>query len=369
MAPEDSQDSRNRETQRGETNESLRRERDKIDARASDKRDAVEIAADEVVRLARERADEIMQIARDDADRGSGERPAIGDGDTDRDLADDVLQQERSSEDARLEDERARRRRYLAAFMAVEREATDQDLIEEREHADTMIASRDEFLGTVSHELRSLLEVLALNAARLNTLAPAGPAGEPIRKQAGTNQRTVARMNRLIGDLLDATSIEAGKLEIRLDTVAVAELLRDTLDAFEPIAAAKQIRIVADAPAAGISAHLDGERILQVLANLVSNAIKFTPAGGQVSIEIRVVDDELHHAVSDTGIGIPEAELATVFERFHQVSADRRGLGLGLYIARHIVEAHGGRLWAESDLGAGSTFRFVVPRSGVLAGK
>lgn len=348
---------------RDQTDESLRVERDKADARVTEKRDAVEEEADEVVRIARRRADEVVQAARDDADRERGAQAADTEASAERERtrADVVLEQERSSADAVLQDERAERKRYLADFLAVEREATDKDLIGERAHADTVIAARDEFLATVSHDLRSLLGGLSLNAEVLLDLAPAGADGDILRRHAAMSQRMVSRMNRLINDLLDVTSIEEGKLALLPEQVEISELLRDTLEAFHPIAAAKRITLGADAEGLPLQARLDGGRILQVLANLVSNAIKFTPAEGRISIRIRAERNELQFSVSDTGIGIPEDALQAVFDRFRQVSKDRRGLGLGLHISKFIVEAHGGRVWAESKLGAGSTFHFTLP--------
>lgn len=349
--------------QRDQTDESLRVERDRADACVAEKREVVEDEADEVVRIARQRADQIVQTARDDADREHGTQSTATEASSEgkRTRADVVLDQERSSEDAALQHERAERRRYLADFLVVEREATDKDLIGERAHADTVIAARDDFLATVSHELRSLLGGLSLNTGMLLRHAPEGAGGDKMRTLGATSQRQVARMNRLINDLLDIASIEAGKLTLLPEQVDVAKILHDTLDAFEPIAAAKRITLNADAAALPLHARLDDGRILQVLANLVSNAIKFTPAEGRVSIRIRTERDEIHFAVSDTGIGIPEDALQGVFERFRQVNKDRRGLGLGLHISKCIVEAHGGRMWAESKLAAGSTFHFALP--------
>jgi signal transduction histidine kinase len=304
-----------------------------------------------------------VQTARDDVDRQRGPQAAAAEASVERERhqADGVLERERSAADALLGGERSARRRYLAEFLAVEREATDQNLIGERAHSDTEIASRDAFLETVSHDLRSLLGGLSLTAGLLCNLAPEGPSGDAIRRHGATNQRLVARMNRLISDLLDVSSIEAGKLAVVAEPVEISALLSDTVDAFAPLAASKGITLVADAEAE-LHARLDGGRILQVLANLVSNAIKFTPAGGRVAVHVRTVGDELKFSVSDTGIGMPEDEVARVFERFHQVSKDRRGLGLGLHIAKGIVEAHGGRVWAETKAGAGSTFHVALPR-------
>jgi signal transduction histidine kinase len=349
--------------QRDETDKSLRIERDKTDTHIAQKRDVLEEEADEVVRIARQRADHVVQVTRDNADRERYPQSTAAEASSERERrrADVVLERERSHADVALEHERAKRKRYLDDFLAVEREATDQDLINERSHDDTLIATRDQFLGTVSHDMRSLLSGLSLTAELLIQHAPEGAGGDKMRRHSATIQRLVARMNRLVNDLLDVTSIEAGKLAVLLAPVEVATILRDTLDAFAPLAAAKRITLDADAGALPLHAPLDGGRILQVLANLVSNAIKFTPEEGRVSIRVRIEENELHFAVTDTGIGIPEDALQRVFERFRQVDQDRRGLGLGLHISKGIVEAHGGRMWAESKPAAGSTFHFTLP--------
>ena len=356
---------------REQTDESLRFERIRADAAATDKRDAVEEKADEVVRLARELADQVVDTARNAADLGRTTQPASGESSAirarERDRADSVVEDERSRADALLKWERSERRRYLNDFLAVERETTDRDLVRERDHADRVVATRDEFLATVSHDLRSLLGGLSLAAGLLVKHAPEGEGGDKIRRHAATSQRLVARMNRMVNDLLDLSSIEAGRLALLPEEVEVGEILRDTLDAFGSIAASKQITLDAGSAGPPIRALLDGGRIEQVLANLVSNAIKFTPENGRVSIRIRADDKEIQFAVNDTGIGIPAEDLPGVFERFRQVSkADRRGLGLGLHISMCIVEAHGGRMWAESQVGEGSTFHFALPAAVLL---
>lgn len=344
---------------REQTDESLRIEREKSDAASAEKQLAIDDKADTVVQVARELADEVVQTARDGADREQA-APAATDATSERDWADLVLARERANADAVLERERVQRRKSFQIFLANEREATDADLLDERADADTTAAARDDFLATVSHDLRSLLGGLALSAQVLIEKAPEDAAGDVIRKYASMSQRLVSRMTRLVNDLLDMASIDAGKVALLIEENDVADILRDTLEAFEPLAAAKGVALSAKAelPCVG---RFDGGRILQVLANLVSNAIKFTPSGGRVSIQIAVEGDGLRFAVNDTGIGIPEDAIQGVFEKFKQVAKDRRGLGLGLYISKGIVEAHGGRMWAESQLGAGSTLHFAIP--------
>ena len=279
------------------------------------------------MRLARERADEVTATARGDADRLSPVPPRDGEvgSPEERALADEVLERERVVADAALVEERAARRRYLDDLLSAERAATDHDLIAERAHADTAVESRDDFLATVSHDLRSLLGGLTMNAALMSELAPAGPGGDKLRVNAARGRRLVGRMNRLVNDLLDVASIEAGRLALFPAQVEIAHLLRDTLDAFEPIAAAKRVALDAHTDGA-TSAWLDEGRILQVLANLVGNGIKFTPMEGRVSIEAHADRAEVHFTVTDTGIGIPEDAHESVFERFRQVRSDPRGL-------------------------------------------
>lgn len=351
---------------RESTDRSLRTERDKADDGIWEQRQAVEREADAVLHQARERADEIVQAARDDSDREHGD-PQAG-AQRQRARADRVLGEERSTADALLERERAERRRYLADFFEVEREATDQGLSGERQHADQLIAARDEFLANASHDLRSILSGLALNSDCLLSCASEGKDDENLWRRARANRRLVAQMNRLVSDLLDVACIQVGQLAIVPESVEVSGLLRETVEAFAPIAEAMHVTLDAKLPELSLRANLDEGRILQVLANLVSNAIKFTPPKGTVSIRFHTSGQEIQFSVKDSGIGISEDALPSVFERFRQVRTDRRGLGIGLHIAKGIVEAHGGRMWAESQVAAGSTFHFALPVQSIARG-
>jgi len=351
-----------RQPRREQTDESLRNERERSDEASGEKQRELEVQADAVVQVARERADEVLQAARADADREQLSGGTDPGSERERGRADDVLARERANADAVLEGERMLRREAFEVFLANERESTDTNLMVERADADTVVATRDDFLANVSHDLRSLLGGLSLSAQLLLEKAPTGAAGDLTRKCAGTSQRLVARMSRLVNDLLDVTSIEAGKVALLIEESDVADILRDTLEAFEPLATAKGVSLSVEPAIPPCVVRLDSGRILEVLANLVSNALKFTSSGGRISIRVAREDNELRFAVHDTGVGIPEDALQGVFEKYKQVSKDRRGLGLGLYISKGIVEAHGGRMWGESQLGTGSTFHFAIPR-------
>jgi signal transduction histidine kinase len=177
-------------------------------------------------------------------------------------------------------------------------------------------------------------------------------------------RRYAARMNRLIGDLVDVTSIDAGKLAMTPVPNDAAALVAEATDTFQPAALEKGVILAADIPAGPLPAVFDHDRMLQVFANLIANAIKFTPRGGEIRVRVDNARAKLQFCVTDTGAGIPEGMLDAVFERFWQVGEnDRRGQGLGLYISKSIVEGHRGRIWAESTVGSGSRFYFTLPTS------
>lgn len=352
-------------SERQGTDESLRIERQKTDVELAKQRADVELDANTALGESRDRADEEMRSARARADeqlRGAGarERSVL---DEQRSRHDEALRQERIDADATVSSERDARTRALAVLLRHERQHTDRDLLVERERADRSINSRDEFLAVVSHDVRNLLGGVALSAASLLKLrCEDEELRNAIARDTRRIQRHTAHMSRLVGDLLDVTSIEAGHLEVVLERRDATELLRETLEVFEPIATAKRISISTKTKSGSLRAKFDHARILQVLSNLVGNAIKFTPHGGRIEIVVEPIDHEIRFAVADTGVGIPPDVPSALFERFGKVGrSDRSGLGLGLYIARCIVEAHAGRIWVESQLGQGSTFYFTLP--------
>jgi len=139
-------------------------------------------------------------------------------------------------------------------------------------------------------------------------------------------------------------------------------MLQGACDAFHGVATAKGLALTIDVPDDPVMAKYDPHRVFQVLSNLIHNAIKFTPEGGSIRLRAAPVGGVCQVSVSDTGVGIPEGDLTSIFERFRQLDrGDRTGLGLGLYISLWIVEAHGGRIWAESVVGSGTTFHFTLP--------
>ena len=321
--------------------------------------------ADGILATARDRADTVLDEARNAADErlvgelAPSQREVLQEERTDEDEA---VQQERTVADTDLSRERAARQRALTALLALEREQTDQHLVLERDSADAAIRSRDEFLALVSHDLRDLLGGIALSAASLLTIDCEPPVRDEVSKGADRIKRYTARMSRLVGDLLDVVSIEAGRFALSPRREDASALLLETVEVYQPIAAANDISIRSEIKTGSLLARYDHERLLQVFANLIGNAIKFTPRGGRIDILVEPVEREVRFSISDTGPGIAPDQLEIIFERFWQVAKPpRTGVGLGLYISRCIVEAHGGKLWVESKLNEGSTFFFTLP--------
>jgi signal transduction histidine kinase len=175
-------------------------------------------------------------------------------------------------------------------------------------------------------------------------------------------RRATERMNRLTHDLLDVKRIEQGRLSVDPRPETISVIVRDAVDLLRPLADAQALAFESEVPADLPKVLADAARMQQVLSNLVGNAIKFTPRGGRITLRAAAEPGEVRVAVSDTGPGIPADQLPHVFGRFWQGGrADSRGIGLGLAIARGIVEAHRGRIWVESQPGTGSTFYFTLP--------
>jgi PAS domain S-box-containing protein len=223
--------------------------------------------------------------------------------------------------------------------------------------------ARDEMLGIVSHDLRNPISAIAMCARVLEDNAPSNPTDraellKTIRESAGW-------ANHLIQDLLDVASIERGQLSLQTRTEDPAQIALQAVHMFDVEAEQHGIDLVAQVPTNLPLVEADRARIVQVLSNLVRNAIKFTPHGGRITVAIEPGGDRLTFSVNDTGAGVPADHQPRIFDRFWQSSdgARARGTGLGLSIAKGIVEAHGGRIWVHSVPAEGSTFAFTLPLS------
>jgi len=351
-------------SERKQTDEGLAGEREKTDHALGDKVAVIEQRADAVLARARETADEVLDAARSLADDRLRQP-------VDPEEAERVLTHERAREDAIVLAERAaadealRRARAasLARLIPFERDKTDLYLLTERARSDASVAHRDDFLGMVSHDLRNLLSGIFGNAAFLVADAQESDRGEPWLKAARRIERAASRMNRLIGDLIDISSIDAGKLGLVRVMSDVESVLREAVDTWAPPALAKGVTLTWSAHGP-LWAEIDHERILQIVGNLITNAVKFSTSGSVVAIAVVERDGSACVSVTDSGIGVPAEKLEVIFERFCQVGGnDHRGLGLGLYISKCLVEAHGGTIWAENVPSGGTAFFFTIPEA------
>ena len=216
-----------------------------------------------------------------------------------------------------------------------------------------------EVLSIVSHDLKSPLATITMAASLLDDDSHSAAERAQMVKMV---KRATARMDRLVRDLLEVGRLEAGHtLPVETRCSDVAPAIREAADAHEALALAGGVRLERDVPDALPAVNVDCDRILQVLSNLIGNAVKFTPAGGRVAVSARVEGDELVISVADSGPGLSAEEQARIFEPYWQAKRTASlGAGLGLKIAKGIVEAHGGRIWVESAPGEGTTFRFAL---------
>jgi len=229
--------------------------------------------------------------------------------------------------------------------------------------ARSAIQARDDLLAVVSHDLGNPLSAIRLGTTLLLRQVPSEEAEAGAWKHLENIRTAVSQMERLITDLLEMKRIEAGYLALEKERCSVTSLLDEAIDAFAEIAAGKNITLL-KLPSDAAVIEADRTRLQQVFSNLIGNAIKFTPSGGTIEVGATAHDSEVVFAVRDTGSGIPPEHLSHVFDRFWQARrAERHGIGLGLAIVKGIIEAHGGRVWVESEVGRGSSFYFTVPRS------
>jgi signal transduction histidine kinase len=190
--------------------------------------------------------------------------------------------------------------------------------------------------------------------------------GDPLREPAGrTNKygsnilRAAQRMDRLIVDLLDLAKIESGRLVIEPQSHDVASIVKDSVDILAPVASGRGLALTAEAPSNDVRIFCDRERVLQILSNLIGNAMKFTSEGA-IAVTATDREGETTFSVADTGCGIAPDQIPHIFDRYWQAKGSRDGIGLGLSIAKGLVEAHGGRIWVESNVGQGTTFFFTL---------
>jgi len=236
------------------------------------------------------------------------------------------------------------------------------DAERERRHlAELMAHTREEVLGVVAHDLRNPLNLIITST---DLLLEENLDRNRRKELLGVTLRAGRQMNRLIGDLLDTVRLQAGRFTLDVEDVAVVMIFNQAEETFRPQAEQRKNHLEAIPPEDGVAVRADPLRVSQIVSNIVGNAIKFTPEDGSVTIRSAANGNHVAFHVTDTGPGIEPKDMDHLFDNFWQArNNDHRGVGLGLAIAKGVVESHGGKIWCESAPGRGSTFSFTLPRA------
>lgn len=364
---------------RANTDSSLKSERNKTDDYIVNESQSVEDESDKAVLTNRREADEKLKNSRDQADIKKGEdslhkTPLLDAERTRSDLARNVARKE---EDKLRTEERSQKKEIADVQLNSERADTDSKLLFEREDSDKdkkassllattaqdALKTRDTYLGILSHDLKNPLAAISLSTGAMKR-AFLKKEIEPMNfnKYFEAVERNVATMGRMIEDLLDVEQMVNGELKLDLKKIDLKELIYECKELFDPIAVSKLFTIKIEPIESDLNVKIDHDRILQVLSNLVGNAVKYTKQGGEITLSVKKIGDKIRVSIKDEGPGIPHEKLDVIFERFSQLnSGDRKGVGLGLFISKWIIESHNGKIFVESTLGEGSVFSFTLP--------
>ena len=380
---------------RKRTDDSLSTERDKTDDSFKTGRGSLFVNTDKVLRDERLAADnkridrrltaDHSRLAHRDQSLSAGQlnierQSALID---QRKLEDIAIANERSQMDIALQHERDAKEILMHRLFDQERASTDENLLVEREKTDSnsarsqglltaeqtehlktksILSNREDLVAVVSHDLRNpIAAILSASEILFEELGP--DVAESAAEMVALIRRNAEISLRLISDLLDMERIVDGKIKIETKQESLSKLIHEQIEAYGHLANAKNISLASQLPSVATLIRFDQDRIAQVVSNLIGNALKFTPAYGAVSIKLSEAEDEVVVSVTDTGPGIQSSQRERIFERFAQIkNKDRTGLGLGLYIAKTLVESHLGKLWVSSEMGQGSVFSFSLPK-------
>jgi signal transduction histidine kinase len=352
-----------RQSEREKSDETQRDSDSASEHQADLNRDAERVEADKAKLQSRSDSDASRDLGRADVGRSGAKRQAEGDERlrVERQTSDEAIKGERLRTDAATEKGRSH-------HQASARSSAELLSQEQKSHQKTRatLTTREEFLAIVSHDLRNPLNNISLAAQNLLE------DPKDIKELAASINRSAGEMLRLIEDLLDIERIAVGKLTLHIEQHDVSEIIKQSVEQLQGAAVSKGITLETELQDVSGYVVCDRSRVMQVLSNLIGNAIKFTPAKGKICVRCQRTghegEEEVQISISDTGEGIAPEKIKTIFERFSQLhNQDRRGIGLGLYIAKMMIEEHPGRIWVESKLGEGSTFHFTLPlRSGAI---
>lgn len=263
----------------------------------------------------------------------------------------------------------------VIGLMGITRDITHrmqfENLKEKRMHIEKKLEAlkelnqiKSEFISTVSHELRTPLAIVK-QLIELVFDETIGPLDDKQKEVLAKARNNIDRLKNIIDELLDISRIEGKRLRLHYSVVNLSDLIQESEEFFKRLAAERSIELRYHLPKKEINIFIDAERIVQVISNLIGNAIKFTEENGKIDVEVKIIDDKVRVGIIDTGIGIAKDDLPRLFGKFVQVSRsasdEKKGVGLGLSITKELVERHGGEIWAESSLGVGSKFYFTLP--------
>ncbi len=383
------------ENERKKTDNSLDIERGKTDQSFETYKDKAESKTDKIISENRVEADDARTMRRSKTDLKHENMPSdmIGQKNQhadqqnlhdERKSEDNAIKTERLKNDLAFEHERSENERLLSKIVSLEREATDKNLSKERNKADTervrsaeifdheckahletksALTTREEFVAIVSHDLRNPIGAILSFSEILLEDPSMRETNSEVKQYIEIIKRSAEASLRLISDILDMERIEGGKLHIQLALHNFSDLITESVECYRNVAAAKNVNLKAENKNLETSINCDRDRVAQVLGNLISNALKFTPEKGTVTVKTEVAESEIKISISDTGPGIPDEQKNRIFDRFAQLgNKDRHGLGLGLYISKTLVESHNGKIWVTSEPNKGSTFCFTLPR-------
>ncbi|RYZ71381.1 MAG: HAMP domain-containing histidine kinase [Proteobacteria bacterium] len=375
-------------SERSATDKNLTAEREKASGSLHEATLDAQDQNDEIVRDERLMADTKLASSRADEDVQNAKRPGETKDDqkrlkAERNRSDEAVDLEREKIDKVMTGERKESSQLIAKILDRERHATDKSLSEERDATDLdksdsaskldqemidhlktkgSLTTRNEFLAIVSHDLRNPIGAVTLYSEMILERGLGSAYDETTEKYVRAIQRNAATSLGLVNDLMDVERITQGKLLIEKDRCDLGEIAEAALETFKPLAEQSDVALTIRSLEPDLSVQGDPRRLQQVMSNLIGNALKFTKAKGKVELTLSRTAKCVEFSVSDTGAGIPQVAQEQIFERFTQLqSANRSGLGLGLFIARSIVSLHNGRIWLESEPGLGSVFHFSIP--------
>jgi signal transduction histidine kinase len=376
------------ESSRAETDKSLSDERTKTDSHLERRHKDVEGQTTEAIEGDRRIADEHRALERAARDRHvteGQERTTKGDESlvmAEREQSDNAIRKERALQDSNLQRERREKQLLVEALLFTERQRTDDNLSHEREcvdrasqhalrhladeqarHTSTReeLSDRELALGIICHDLKNQSVAISIGAQLLRRqLSKDSWDRADLLRQVSAVEDNAAFMSRMVDSLLDIERFAHGKVTLSLKPADLCVLLQDTAKLFSPVALNKSCTLDTDLCPEPLWVSVDHDRLLQAVSNLVGNAIKFTPSGGTISLAVKQDQTRVTVSITDTGPGIAEQDRLKLFRKFSQLKKAEAGLGLGLYIAKSIVEAHGGAIWVDSTVGQGSSFRFTL---------